>query len=36
MITDVQLTVFVNMLGVALFSMVILFHYLAANNPNHS
>jgi len=36
MISDVQLTVFVNMLGVALFSMVILYHYLAANNPNRS
>jgi len=36
MITDVQLTVFVNLLGVALFSMVVLYHYIAANNPNRA
>jgi len=34
MITDIQLAMFVNMLGVGLFLMVIYYHYLAANNPN--
>ncbi|XP_004709674.1 dolichyl-diphosphooligosaccharide--protein glycosyltransferase subunit 4-like [Echinops telfairi] len=33
MITDVQLTVFANMLGVPLFLHVVLSHYVAVNNP---
>lgn len=33
MISDVQLAVFVNILGVSLFLMVVLYHYIAANNP---
>lgn len=33
MISDVQLAVFVNILGVTLFLMVVLYHYIAANNP---
>lgn len=35
MITDVQLAIFANVLGVALFLMVVLFHYVAANNPKN-
>ncbi|XP_043676412.1 dolichyl-diphosphooligosaccharide--protein glycosyltransferase subunit 4 [Vespula pensylvanica] len=31
MITDVQLTVFCNMLGILLFCLVFLFHYINAN-----
>ncbi|XP_004709899.1 dolichyl-diphosphooligosaccharide--protein glycosyltransferase subunit 4-like [Echinops telfairi] len=33
MITDVQLTIFANMLGVSLFLLVVLYHYVAVNNP---
>lgn len=33
MITDVQLAIFVNVLGVTLFLLVVLYHYVAANNP---
>ncbi|XP_021564414.1 dolichyl-diphosphooligosaccharide--protein glycosyltransferase subunit 4-like [Carlito syrichta] len=33
MITDVQLTIFANMLGVSLFLLVLLYHYVAVNNP---
>jgi len=33
MITDVQLAVFANMLGVTVFLLVVLYHYIAANNP---
>ena len=33
MITDVQLAVFANVLGVSLFLLVILYHYISANNP---
>ncbi|XP_075390871.1 dolichyl-diphosphooligosaccharide--protein glycosyltransferase subunit 4-like [Tenrec ecaudatus] len=32
MITDVQLAVFANMLGVSLF-LLVLYHYVAVNNP---
>ena len=32
MITDIQLSVFANLLGVTLFLMVILYHYIAVNN----
>ncbi|XP_032676013.1 dolichyl-diphosphooligosaccharide--protein glycosyltransferase subunit 4 [Odontomachus brunneus] len=31
MITDVQLAVFCNILGVTLFFLVFLFHYISAN-----
>ncbi|XP_046382313.1 dolichyl-diphosphooligosaccharide--protein glycosyltransferase subunit 4 [Ischnura elegans] len=31
MITDVQLAVFANVLGVTLFLLVVLYHYIAAN-----
>nr|AAY66946.1 putative oligosaccharyltransferase subunit [Ixodes scapularis] len=33
MITDVQLAVFANALGVSLFLLVVLYHYLSVNNP---
>ena len=33
MITDVQLAIFANMLGVSLFLLIILYHYVAVNNP---
>ncbi|XP_054443876.1 dolichyl-diphosphooligosaccharide--protein glycosyltransferase subunit 4-like [Pteronotus mesoamericanus] len=33
MITDVQLAIFANMLGVSLFLLVILYHYLTIKNP---
>ncbi|VDN82135.1 unnamed protein product [Brugia pahangi] len=33
MITDVQLAVFSNLIGVSIFALVILFHYVAVNNP---
>ncbi|CAG2054620.1 unnamed protein product [Timema podura] len=32
MITDVQLAVFANVLGVTLFLLVVLYHYISANN----
>ena len=35
MITDVQLAIFANVLGVTLFLLVVLFHYVAANNPKN-
>ncbi|XP_006888704.1 PREDICTED: dolichyl-diphosphooligosaccharide--protein glycosyltransferase subunit 4-like [Elephantulus edwardii] len=35
MITDVQLAIFANILGVSLFLLVILYHYVAANNPKN-
>ncbi|XP_006891812.1 PREDICTED: dolichyl-diphosphooligosaccharide--protein glycosyltransferase subunit 4-like [Elephantulus edwardii] len=31
--TDVQLAIFANMLGVSLFLLVVLYHYVAVNNP---
>ncbi|XP_039277194.1 dolichyl-diphosphooligosaccharide--protein glycosyltransferase subunit 4 [Nilaparvata lugens] len=31
MISDVQLAVFANFLGVSLFLLVVLYHYIAAN-----
>ena len=33
MITDVQLAIFSNLLGVSVFLLVVLYHYIAANNP---
>jgi hypothetical protein len=33
MITDTQLMTFANVLGASLFILVILFHFVAANNP---
>ncbi|XP_050542015.1 dolichyl-diphosphooligosaccharide--protein glycosyltransferase subunit 4 [Daktulosphaira vitifoliae] len=36
MITDVQLAVFANVLGVGLFLLVVLYHYVTANFPSKS
>ncbi|VDN58315.1 unnamed protein product [Dracunculus medinensis] len=36
MITDVQLAVFSNLVGVSIFALVILFHYVVVNNPKRS
>ncbi|KAK8777032.1 hypothetical protein V5799_029629 [Amblyomma americanum] len=36
MITDIQLAVFANALGVSLFLLVVLYHYLSVNNPKKS
>ncbi|RWS11992.1 dolichyl-diphosphooligosaccharide--protein glycosyltransferase subunit 4-like protein [Dinothrombium tinctorium] len=36
MITDVQLTIFSNVLGVAIFLLVVLYHYINVNNPKKS
>ncbi|XP_006880662.1 PREDICTED: dolichyl-diphosphooligosaccharide--protein glycosyltransferase subunit 4 [Elephantulus edwardii] len=33
MITDVQLAIFANMLGVSLFLLVLLYHHVPINNP---
>ncbi|KAL7882973.1 hypothetical protein SRHO_G00006310 [Serrasalmus rhombeus] len=33
MVTDVQLAIFANVLGVSLFLLVVLYHYVAVNNP---
>ena len=33
MITDTQLMSMANLMGAALFILVIIFHYVAANNP---
>jgi hypothetical protein len=33
MITDVQLAIFANILGVSLFLLVVLFHFVTVNNP---
>ncbi|XP_021534250.1 dolichyl-diphosphooligosaccharide--protein glycosyltransferase subunit 4-like [Neomonachus schauinslandi] len=33
MITDVQLTIFANTLGMLLFLLVVLYHYVTVNNP---
>ncbi|XP_077188944.1 dolichyl-diphosphooligosaccharide--protein glycosyltransferase subunit 4-like [Paroedura picta] len=33
MVTNVQLAVFTSMLGVSLFLLVVLYHYVAVNNP---
>ena len=33
MITDVQLSMFPNVLGVSLFLLVVLYHYMAVNHP---
>jgi hypothetical protein len=32
MISDVQLAIFSNMLGVTLFLLVVLYHYISSNN----
>ncbi len=34
MITDVQLAMAANFLGILLFLLVVLFHFIAANSPN--
>ena len=31
MVTDIQLAIFANVLGVSLFLLVVLYHYIAAN-----
>uniref|UniRef100_T1J9B9 Dolichyl-diphosphooligosaccharide--protein glycosyltransferase subunit 4 n=1 Tax=Strigamia maritima TaxID=126957 RepID=T1J9B9_STRMM len=36
MITDMQLAVFANLLGVSLFLLVVLYHYVSVNNPKKS
>uniref|UniRef100_A0A3B4WJ80 Dolichyl-diphosphooligosaccharide--protein glycosyltransferase subunit 4 n=1 Tax=Seriola lalandi dorsalis TaxID=1841481 RepID=A0A3B4WJ80_SERLL len=36
MVTDVQLAIFANMLGVSLFLLVVLYHYVAVNNPKNA
>ncbi|KAF6020980.1 hypothetical protein EB796_020627 [Bugula neritina] len=33
MVTDIQLAVFANFLGIGLFLLVVLYHYLSVNNP---
>ena len=33
MISDVQLALFANVLGILVFVLVVLYHYVAANNP---
>ncbi|XP_060088826.1 dolichyl-diphosphooligosaccharide--protein glycosyltransferase subunit 4-like [Heteronotia binoei] len=33
MVTDVQLAIFANMLGMLLFLLLVLYHYVAVNNP---
>ena len=33
MITDVQLAIFANMLGVSLVLLVVLYHYMTVNDP---
>lgn len=33
MITDVQLAIFSNLLGVSLFALIVAYHYVAANYP---
>ena len=33
MIADIQLAMFANILGVTLFLLVVLYHYISANNP---
>ncbi|XP_003414800.1 dolichyl-diphosphooligosaccharide--protein glycosyltransferase subunit 4-like [Loxodonta africana] len=33
MVTGVQLTIFANMIGVLIFLLVIVYHYVAINNP---
>ncbi|XP_032730213.1 dolichyl-diphosphooligosaccharide--protein glycosyltransferase subunit 4-like [Lontra canadensis] len=33
MITDVQLTIFTNMVNMSLFLLVILYHFVSINNP---
>ena len=33
MISDVQLAIFANLLGVSVFLLVVLYNYIAANNP---
>ena len=35
MISDVQLAIFANVLGVTVFLLVVLFHYVSANNPKN-
>ncbi|XP_047597045.1 dolichyl-diphosphooligosaccharide--protein glycosyltransferase subunit 4-like [Lutra lutra] len=33
MVTDVQLTIFTNMLNMSLFLLVIFYHFVSINNP---
>ncbi|OQR74098.1 dolichyl-diphosphooligosaccharide--protein glycosyltransferase subunit 4-like [Tropilaelaps mercedesae] len=33
MISDVQLAVFANLMGVSLFLLVVVYHYVTVNNP---
>jgi len=35
MISDLQLAIFANVLGVSLFLLVVLYHYVAVNNPKN-
>ena len=35
MISDIQLAIFANVLGVTVFLLVVLFHYVSANNPKN-
>ncbi len=35
MISDVQLAIFANVLGVSLFLLVVLYHFVAVNNPKN-
>lgn len=34
MITDIQLAIFANILGVSLFLLVVLYHYVSVNSPS--
>ncbi|MFH4979406.1 hypothetical protein AB6A40_006115 [Gnathostoma spinigerum] len=36
MISDIQLAVFSNLIGVSIFALVVLFHYVTANNPKRA
>jgi hypothetical protein len=33
MVSDVQLAMFSNLMGIVMFLLVVLYHYIAANNP---
>lgn len=36
MITDIQLAVFANVLGVSIFLLVVIYHYVSVNYPSKS
>ncbi|KFM77157.1 Dolichyl-diphosphooligosaccharide--protein glycosyltransferase subunit 4, partial [Stegodyphus mimosarum] len=36
MITDIQLAIFANVLGVTLFLLVVLYHYASVSNPKRT